>query len=282
MNNFCKVLFRRSGIVAAMLLVLLAVRPAKADPKAFEYLLPDSDTRIYTAAEVGILSLQETSYAKNEIYARHGRKFFSRELTEYFGEQPWYSGTIEPEDFSDSMLNEAEQANILVLHEREFMLSPDGYQLDQPGYSFDEVNEFLYGDRFNILQNLEIYGTEATSIMESDHFYMLLPTDVRWMYRQIDGESFALYYQPETESVYDGWIVTIRAYDWDEDEYVDAPSWTVCGLSETKKYVAFFPTDVRFDPNDPAFEQGYRTMMEWSRALDYEAIDNINPFSTKD
>jgi hypothetical protein len=55
-----------------------------------DYILPDSDTVLLTEADIADLSLQEINYAKNEIYARHGRKFKSSELQNYFNSKYWY------------------------------------------------------------------------------------------------------------------------------------------------------------------------------------------------
>ena len=58
-------------------------------------ILPQSDTRLLTQQDVAGLSLREINYAKNEIYARHGRKFASKELQDYFNAQSWYQGTVD-------------------------------------------------------------------------------------------------------------------------------------------------------------------------------------------
>ena len=44
--------------------------------------------------------------AKNEIYARHGRKFQASELNNYFNSLDWYHGTIEPDNFTESLVNQ--------------------------------------------------------------------------------------------------------------------------------------------------------------------------------
>lgn len=49
--------------------------------------------------------------ARNELYARHGRKFSDEFLVTYFESKSWYEGTIEPEDFDESVFNEYELAN---------------------------------------------------------------------------------------------------------------------------------------------------------------------------
>lgn len=55
------------------------------------------------------------------IYARHGRLFLDEELQKYFDAKPWYHGTIQPDDFQDTMLNDYEMKNkdLIVQYESE-------------------------------------------------------------------------------------------------------------------------------------------------------------------
>ena len=100
-----------------------------------EYIFPDVDSRYLTDSEISLLTLQQVCYAKNEVYAIHGRQFVSVELQQYFGSKSWYYGFIAPSDFSDSVFNDIEKANIQKLVNRENALSGGaGYKLDQPGY----------------------------------------------------------------------------------------------------------------------------------------------------
>lgn len=110
---------------------------------AEEYLLPDGNFRYYEDSEIADMSLQVVCYAKNEIYARHGRTFVSQELQGYFNQQAWYDGFVSPQDFSDSTLNKYETANIQLLSDREKALRSGGYALDAAGYSYTPVYEYL-------------------------------------------------------------------------------------------------------------------------------------------
>lgn len=96
-----------------------------------EEILPESDSRLLTQQDVAGLSLQQINYAKNEIYARHGRKFASKELQDYFNAQSWYHGTVDAADFKESVLSDVEKKNAEFLAEVEFSIAPNGYQLDQ-------------------------------------------------------------------------------------------------------------------------------------------------------
>ncbi len=96
-----------------------------------DYIIENSSRELLTEDDIKDLSLKELNYAKNEIYARHGRKFASKELQDYFNSKDWYSGTIEPEDFSDYSLNDVELANAKLLKDREYSIDPNGYPLDK-------------------------------------------------------------------------------------------------------------------------------------------------------
>lgn len=49
-----------------------------------EYILPHSDTKKLTDSDLSELSEKQLELARNEIYARHGRKFKTDYLQEYF------------------------------------------------------------------------------------------------------------------------------------------------------------------------------------------------------
>lgn len=76
-----------------------------------EYILPKSASRLLTEADLENLTQEDLRIARNEIYARHGRKFLDEGLQEYFNGKSWYNGTIEPDDFKEDMLSEIERTN---------------------------------------------------------------------------------------------------------------------------------------------------------------------------
>jgi hypothetical protein len=77
-----------------------------------EYIFPNSDSVKLKKKDLKGLTAQELRIGRNEIYARHGRLFQDEELQEYFNQQSWYDGYIEPEDFVDSeYLSDIERYN---------------------------------------------------------------------------------------------------------------------------------------------------------------------------
>lgn len=82
----------------------------KRDP--LSNILMDSSTRELTSSDLYGMSSEQLELARNEIYARHGRKFDDPDIRAYFEAQSWYNGVIEPEDFTEDMLSEIEKRNI--------------------------------------------------------------------------------------------------------------------------------------------------------------------------
>ena len=75
-----------------------------------EYILPDSNTRKLTETDLAGLSARELTYARNEIYARHGAAFKADELNYYFASKTWYSGQYTTDEVG-SMLSDLEREN---------------------------------------------------------------------------------------------------------------------------------------------------------------------------
>lgn len=86
------------------------------------YILPESNTRKYSRSELSSLSASQLRLARNEIYARHGRKFNDKSLQDYFNGCSWYSGKVDPATFDANIndyLNSYELANLQLITELE-------------------------------------------------------------------------------------------------------------------------------------------------------------------
>ena len=84
-----------------------------------DYILPDSSSRPLTQSDLAGLSKEELRLARNEIYARHGRKFDDETLKDYFGQKSWYRPTIEANRFSEDLLSQLEKDNIKMIQAAE-------------------------------------------------------------------------------------------------------------------------------------------------------------------
>lgn len=93
------------------------VSPTQA-PVQQDYIFADSSSSYLTENEVRQLTPEQMSYARNEIYARHGRKFRDEALQAYFDAKPWYHPEYEPDAFDaiqDTLFNEYEKENVKLI-----------------------------------------------------------------------------------------------------------------------------------------------------------------------
>ena len=81
-------------------------------PVSGSYILPDSATRRLTQADVADLTWEQCCLARNEIFARHGRIFQTKQIAAYFEAQSWYHGTVPGTSFDSNTLSPIEHANI--------------------------------------------------------------------------------------------------------------------------------------------------------------------------
>lgn len=84
------------------------------NPAGEDYILPQSASVYLTLQDIEGLTREELFYARNEIYARHGRKFLDDSIQAYFNEKSWYTPLYEAEDFDarqDSFFNDYEKKN---------------------------------------------------------------------------------------------------------------------------------------------------------------------------
>jgi len=90
-----------------------------------EYILPFSNTRLITDADLHGLSSSELRIARNEIFARHGRLFNDPELSDWFMARAWYRDIqpkFTPAEFDDlkpNPLSSIEMQNIDIITARE-------------------------------------------------------------------------------------------------------------------------------------------------------------------
>lgn len=93
----------------------LAVQPDS------QFVLPGSDSRYIDVRELESFTEEQCRLARNEIYARHGRRFNDEGLQAYFDSRDWYTGTVAPENFRESVLNEYELYNrdLIVKYEEQ-------------------------------------------------------------------------------------------------------------------------------------------------------------------
>ncbi len=127
---------------------------------------------------------------------------------------------------------------------------------------------------YDIARNIGV-GYDKTEFLYSDHFVLNMPDfPSDWDYEVLSKTAFQIVHYPSRDAGYGGNVVSIMAYDKDDDSYNILPHYTVAGESRDKIYIACFPTDVQFSRET---EKGWRQLSEFFQQIDVNDPDN--PFS---
>ncbi|WP_242237770.1 YARHG domain-containing protein [Bacillus cereus group sp. BfR-BA-01316] len=79
------------------------------------FIFPDSDTRKLTSADLRYLTKERLKIARNEIYARHGHIFQTKDMQAYFLKQSWYREN----PYFTGKLTDIEVYNVELIKSRE-------------------------------------------------------------------------------------------------------------------------------------------------------------------
>lgn len=79
------------------------------------FIFPDSDIRKLTSTDLTYLSKEQLKIARNEIYARHGHMFQTKDMQEYFSKQSWYREN----PYFTGNLTDIETYNVELIKSRE-------------------------------------------------------------------------------------------------------------------------------------------------------------------
>lgn len=123
------VMTREKAAAEATATPTVAAPEESKDISGRDYIFPDSDSRYLTDEDLAGYSSDQLELAKNEIYARHGRKFVTQRIADYFNSKSWYKGTEDPETFDNNqgdIFNEYEVTNISKIADTEKLLRSQG------------------------------------------------------------------------------------------------------------------------------------------------------------
>lgn len=93
----------------------------RAEPSGdpLQYFIENCDRQYFTEADIKDFDHQMCVYARNAVFAKSGRIFTSQELKDFFAKYSWYDPRVEPEDFSNDMLNTIQRSNVDLILARE-------------------------------------------------------------------------------------------------------------------------------------------------------------------
>lgn len=95
----------------------IAKADVRYDAQEFEY--PLSDKKLISEDLLWNVDNNALWIGRNEIYARHGRKFDNVYLQNYFETCSWYEATTESADFKEDTLSDVEKENLRLIQAEE-------------------------------------------------------------------------------------------------------------------------------------------------------------------
>ena len=242
---------------ASSVLAARSVRERDSQSMNSRYLLPDSDTYYITEADVSWMNDTELMLARNEFYARRGRKFVTTSIRDYFNRQAWYTGWIEPDDFRSEMFNRYEQANV------DFIVAYENRRKEVREQKQREESLGLYGVN-PTADDMEYYGeirdlyTDAVSQKWSREEYELAgmngmvselqkPGDLGFTCRDLDGDSRGEFLiGPTSEQLY-GEGAVFEIYTLQDGHPVE-----VIGSDDSCRYYVCSDNSIRMERISPA------------------------------
>lgn len=133
-------------------------------------------------------------------------------------------------------------------------------------------------EEFDIASNLFGRVSDGIASVSSDYIFMIFNYDDYanglWNVEAIDKRTLRFFYTKADESGYGGTVFTIIAYDWGDNSYADLPNYEVAALSEDKKYIILFPTDVQYNPQDSTQQEEYQRLAEYAKRIKNGNDDN--------
>ena len=117
-------------------------------------------------------------------------------------------------------------------------------------------------DDYDILDGFNLVEKDDITLLYGNGFVLTMPDD-DWGYEQTSPTCLQIYSEDAREDGYDGHLVSIMAFDPEDTSYEDFPDYSVAGRGKTvdKVFVALFPTDVQYNPDDPDQAEDYNELL---------------------
>ena len=134
-------------------------------------------------------------------------------------------------------------------------------------------------EAYDIMEGVTTESVEGDQIITGNGWRLVMPDTEDWEIEQIEDDCFRVYMVAADKDGFGGDLVTIRAFASGDTEYKDFPSYAMAGYLEKygKTFVAIFPTDVRFNPDDEGQMVLYNSLLEHVQRISKDNADS--PFT---
>lgn len=146
----------------------------------------------------------------------------------------------------------------------------------------DEAATTEAASGYDIMDGFEIQENGSEMLLYGNGFLLTMPNNDKWGYEQINENNLGIYLKSAREDGYGGNLVTIMAFDPDDTSYEEFPAYAVAGHGQNvnKTFIALFPTDVEYDPQNAEQEADYNELFAHVQKIAEGMADS--PFQTAD
>ena len=136
---------------------------------------------------------------------------------------------------------------------------------------------------YDIKKGMETKTSSDGSIayLYFNDFMIVMPNNDKYSF-DASGDSVTFYLWAAQQEGYGGELVTIKAYDINDDSYKNLPSYSDAGIGQNvnKRFIAIFPTDAPWNTNDATQTADYKDLSEYLHKIGAGAVNS--PMVTSD
>jgi len=135
---------------------------------------------------------------------------------------------------------------------------------------------------YDIMEGSQLVENGSELLLYGNDFLLIMPNNDKWGYEQTSEDCLAIYLKAARDDGYGGNLVSIMAFDPEDTTYEDFPHYSVAGKGQNvnKTFIALFPTDVQFNPEDSEQEADYHELLTHVEKIAEGMADS--PFQTAD
>jgi len=135
---------------------------------------------------------------------------------------------------------------------------------------------------YDVMKDYFANSYQGVKTIYFNDFMMIMPDNEKWSFEP-NGNSVSFYLFSAQQEGYGGRLVTIQAYDIDDETYKELPM-PHCeagvGRNVNKRFIAIYPSDVQYDFNNAEQSADYQELYDYLLKIGENAVDS--PLQTSD
>lgn len=155
--------------------------------------------------------------------------------------------------------------------------------IEEMGAAGDNGGGTASSGDYDIMANFQKNPDGSLVSLYFNDFMLIMPNNEKYSFEASeDKQSVTFYLFSAQQEGYGGRLVTIAAYDMNDNSYEEIPSYHLAGVGKNvnKRFIAIYPTDVQWNHDDPQQEADYRELQDHLQKIGEGAANS--PLQTAD